>query len=245
MISMQKHCSVLTRRRQQGVSLLIVMVVMLLSLLLVLGSSRLGVLNEKMAGNTTDYQRAYEAAEALLSDAELDLACLQGVCPARATQLTCKTAEFTALEATLSALTPPCQNGICLDLGTAVSGDPATSFWNSATNGATPSWATMTSGDRGAKFGQYTNTTITAGNAVNPLLLNNAWYWIEVLPYGSSGANGRSVNAEQSRAGGRMIGPDTGSSGCSYVFRVTAAAQGRKTGTTAVLQSLHFFMTTN
>jgi Tfp pilus assembly protein PilX len=63
--------------RQRGISLLTVMVMMLLSLLLVLGGSRVGLLNERVAGNSTDYQRAYEAAEALLSEAQLDLlACM-------------------------------------------------------------------------------------------------------------------------------------------------------------------------
>lgn len=220
--------------RQRGVSLLTVMVVMLLGLLMVLGSSRVTLLNEKMAGNSTDYQRAYEAAEALLSDARLDLACLNGACVTRAaaTQFTCDTAQFGDLQAQLAALNPPCRDGICLDLGTEVNGNPATSFWNNAAR-----WATFTTGNRGTRFGQYTNGLVVAANAVNPLLVGNAWYWIEILPYGAS-AGGRSVASEQGFLGGATFKPDKN---CEYMFRVTAVAQGRKPGTTAVLQSLYFF----
>lgn len=221
-------------RHQQGVSLLTVMVIMLLGLLMVLGSSRVTLLNEKMAGNSTDYQRAYEAAEALLSDARLDLACLDGGCATRAavTQFTCDAGQFGDLQAQLSALNPPCRDGICMDLGTETNGDPATSFWNNAAR-----WATFTSGNRGVRFGQYTNSPVVAANAVNPLLVANGWYWIEILPYGAS-AGGRSVVSEQSFLGGATLKPDKN---CEYMFRVTAVAQGRKPGTTAVLQSLYFF----
>jgi type IV pilus assembly protein PilX len=231
------------RRAQRGVSLLVVMVMMLLSLLLVLGGSRVGLLNEKMAGNSADYQRAYEAAEALLSDAQHDLACLQGLaanCTGRATvtQFTCDSQQFADLQATLSALTPQCQEGVCLDLGTAVSGDPATSFWNSAANGVTPNWTTFTSGNRGASFGQYTNAAVTTSQAANPILVSRAWYWIEILPYGGSAGGGRSVASEQAFSGGITVKPDIN---CQFVFRITAAAQGLKPGTMAVLQSLQFF----
>jgi type IV pilus assembly protein PilX len=221
-------------RRQQGVSLLTVMVVMLLGLLMVLGSSRVTLLNEKMAGNSTDYQRAYEAAEALLSDARLDLACLNGGCITRAavTQFTCDVAQFGDLQAQLATLNPPCRDGICLDLGTEVNGNPATSFWNNAAR-----FTTFTTGNRGVRFGQYTNSPVIAANAVNPLLVGNGWYWIEILPYGAS-AGGRSVVSEQSFLGGAAFKPDKN---CEYMFRVTAVAQGRKPGTSAVLQSLYFF----
>ena len=222
-------------RNQQGVALITVLVMMMLSLLLVLGGSRVGLLNERLAGNSTDYQRAYEAAEALLSDARLDVACMTGNCVNRAavTQFTCDTQQFLDLQNTLAALNPPCQDGICMDLGTATDGNPATRFWNNPAQ-----WTTFTTGNRGANFGQYTGTNITAANAVNPLLVDRSWYWIEILRYGAGSGGGRSMAGEQSYVGQRAISPDPG---CSFVFRVTAASQGRRNGTTAVLQSLYFF----
>lgn len=224
--------------KQQGVSLITVLVMMMLSLLLVLGGSRVGLLNERLSGNSTDYQRAYEAAEALLADARLDVACMTGACANRAavTQFTCDTQQFLDLQNTLSALNPPCADGICMDLGTATDGNPATSFWNTPAQ-----WTTFTTGNRGARFGQYTGTAITAAQAVNPLLVNNAWYWVEILRYGAGSGGGNSVAAQQSFIGQNALAPIPS---CSFVFRVTAAAQGRRPGTTAVLQSLYFFRPT-
>lgn len=224
--------------RQRGISLLTVMVMMLLSLLLVLGGSRVGLLNERVAGNSTDYQRAYEAAEALLSEAQLDLlACMSPGCTPRAATLAsavCDAESYANLQAQLSANNPPCQDGVCLDLGTATNGDPDTSFWGPNNTAA---WTSHTSAGRGARFGQFTGTTVAATQAVNPLLVNGAWYWIEILPYGASSVAGRSVASEQTQIGVAQLKPHQQ---CSFLFRVTAAAQGRKTGTTAVLQSLYF-----
>src|SRR5256885_8542923 len=45
----------------------------MLSMLLALWASRTSLFNELVVGNDADYQRAYEAAQALLQDAELDI----------------------------------------------------------------------------------------------------------------------------------------------------------------------------
>ena len=60
-------------RRQQGVSLIVVMVMLLLGTIVVLSSTRVGWLNERLVGGESDYQRAFAAAEALIRDAELDI----------------------------------------------------------------------------------------------------------------------------------------------------------------------------
>jgi type IV pilus assembly protein PilX len=218
------------------------LVMMLLSLLLVAGSGKLGLMNERLSGNSTDYQRAYEAAEAMLADARMDLACLQaGTCGAssRATLgaqvFACDRQAYNTMLTQLSALNPPCRDGICLDLGANTSGDPATSFWNNPAN-----WATYTSGNRGVTFGRFTGVTPTAGTAINPRLVANSWYWIEVLPYGSN-EGGRSLAAEQNFIGGSTSAISPDNTQCPFVFRVTAAASGVKPGTLAVLQSMYFF----
>jgi len=227
-------------RHQQGVSLLTVMVVLLLALLLTLGSARLSVLNERISGNSSDYQRAYEAAEALLKDAEIDISCLnastQTPCANRAavTNLTCNVQLHADLITTLQTFTPPCRDGICADLGTQTNGDPATSFWNNDTT-----WATFVADGVGASFGEYTTGQPSATDTVNPLLQQGeARYWIELLPYGSS-EGGRSVASETSFANDTVFKPDT--SNCPIIFRVTAAARGLRPGTTVVLQSVHLF----
>lgn len=62
-----------SRQRQNGVALITVLLLLLLSLMAVMGAFRVSNLNEAMLGNTTDYNRAKEAAEALLRDAEIDI----------------------------------------------------------------------------------------------------------------------------------------------------------------------------
>ncbi len=221
-----------TSPRERGVALITVLVMMLLSLLLVMGGSRVGLLNERVAGNSADYQRAFEAAEALMADAKLDLASVGGVGAGFGTrpannQVPCNTGQHANLSALLSPLAPPCINGVCNDLGAATSGNPATSFWS------TPATlATFTANGVAARFGQFTGFPVNPALAVNPLLAANAWYWIEVLPYDTA------VGGSMQHLGGREVAPATK---CPFIFRVTVVAQGRRPGTQVVLQGLHFF----
>ena len=48
-------------------------VFVMLSMLLALWASRTSLFNEMLVGHDADYQRAFEAAQALLQDAELDI----------------------------------------------------------------------------------------------------------------------------------------------------------------------------
>src|SRR5690606_34259830 len=60
-------------QRQRGVALFVVIVFVMLSMLLALWASRTSLFNEMVVGNDADYQRAFEAAQALVQDAELDI----------------------------------------------------------------------------------------------------------------------------------------------------------------------------
>jgi type IV pilus assembly protein PilX len=222
---------------ERGVSLLVVMVVLLLSMLLVLWASRTALFNEMVTGNDSDYQRAHEAAHAMLRDAEFDIenqrpdgsACgSAGYTGCRRTAVVTvnglavfpeSTSDFEVLESSLAGQIPSCRTGICIaahvDIG----------FWTKA------------AGVQGldamkkvaATYGQYTGAV--AGDIGNPLLKTGsdaakAWYWVEVLPYDTSSAI----------AGGaaHAFAPDSRS---PYVYRITAIAQGLKKGTQAVVQS--------
>lgn len=240
----------LPRLAQRGVSLIVVIVVVLLSMLLVLGSSRVAVLNELLVSNDADYQRAFEAAQAMLADAELDLMgraanggpCVAAVCrtPASPVFFPRDLSEYQDLEDQLrsgaTAGAPPCRNGICLDLGAQTSGDAATSFWSQPA-GLDPDWnntrslAAFTATEpgfnrRAASYGQYTGAVASATG--NPLLLpaaQSAWYWVEVLRYHTGGA------------GGNFSGFWAPPASEPFVYRITAVAQGRKPGTLAVVQT--------
>lgn len=213
--------------RQRGVSLLIVLVMMLLSTLLVLGSSRVAHLSEFMAGNDTDAQRALEAAQMLLRDAELDIQddrrCQTGTpCNQRTMPLSKVDSELllNLMDAAISAGSITCSNAVCANQGAATSGDPANSFWNNPT-----SLANYTSGNRGATYGQWTGANPGAATATaNPIISANparAWYWIELLPY-----TGLAAEWAQDCA------PTQGSG--KYLFRITALALGRLGAPTVV-----------
>lgn len=61
------------RQCQRGVSLIAVLALLLLSLMAVMGAMRVANLNELLLGNSTDYNRTYAAAEAMMNDAEMDI----------------------------------------------------------------------------------------------------------------------------------------------------------------------------
>ena len=58
---------------QRGISLFVVIVIVMLSALLAMWGSRTSLFNEMIVGNDADYQRAFEAAQALIQDAEFDI----------------------------------------------------------------------------------------------------------------------------------------------------------------------------
>ena len=198
--------------KQRGVSLLVVMVMMLLSSLLVLGGSRVSLMSEFLAGNDTDYQRAFEAAQILIRDAELDIQNTPTNLRAEQFSFSKKDNELilNLIDQAEAAGTPACANGVCINLGNRTSGDPTTSFWTSPTR-----LATMTG--RGASYGQFTAAPVSGTNQ-NPILAasnpSRGWYWIEVLPY-----SGRSA------AWARDCAPSKGSP--QFLYRITAVALGR------------------
>ena len=58
---------------QRGVALFTVLAILLFSLTVLLSMSRMSQLNEMLLGTSSDYQRTFAAAEALLRDAEIDI----------------------------------------------------------------------------------------------------------------------------------------------------------------------------
>ncbi len=226
-------------RRQRGVSLIVVMIMLLLGTIVVLSSTRIGWLNEKLVGSESDYQRAFAAAEALLRDAERDIKGLQidnvTPCQAAANFVGCR--NFTAnrpffpqddddldlLAARVAGGTNSCLQGICL---------PATvTTLGTATWGTTAALASMTAGTGtatiAATYGQYTGASPAA--AGNPLLSapGNAWYWVEVFRYTDA--------AGLITAAGNVPIPDKKH---PFVYRITAYVQGLKPGTRVWLRSV-------
>lgn len=231
-----------SNQRQRGVALYVVIVFVMLSMLLALWAARSALFNEIVVGNDADYRRAFEAAQAMLQDAEFDI---RGVKPdgSYCTAVTgkpdaCRPAasaqvyfdiETKDLEKVLAAvetLSPSikCYKGICQKR------DGEQDFWNNSTT-----LAAMTATDVGARYGQFTGAS--AESTANPILAETAadkgaWYWVELLPY---------VDPNVSLLAGLPPGSNVELFAPSrkklFVYRITALARGNKPGSEVVLQS--------
>ncbi|WP_408642887.1 pilus assembly PilX family protein [Acidovorax bellezanensis] len=240
-------------KRQQGVVLFVVIVCVMLSMLLALWASRTSLFNEMVVGNDASYQRAFEAAQALMQDAELDIrgemadgsAC--GAPPCRAysskLQFPADTQEINPLITALQAEPTRCKDGLCSRrVG-------RQDFWNYATAttpiqpaanadlGEVPLSALMAEGV-GARYGQYTGAVHTTdAGPINPILAETAagrggWYWIEVMRYSDKA---KSANLIMDSSTSELpLNLDV-----YVVFRITALAIGSRPGTTVVLQETY------
>ena len=236
---------------QRGVALFIVIVFVMLSMLLALWASRTSMFNELVVGNDADYQRAFEATQALLQDAELDIrgeradgfacdsddvsALPDEVCRrGSVTKIPLEAQELSPLLAFLNQQSVHCRHGLC----TRRTGRQ--DFWNNTTvtdaaagEFTLASLTVNTPTDRvGARYGQYTGAlTGSSASPANPILADTSaanrggWYWIEVLPYDESS---KSSNLIQGSGTGLLplnLTP-------SVVYRITALAYGRKANAT-------------
>ena len=233
---------------QRGVALFIVIVFVMLSMLLALWASRTSLFNEMIVGNDADYQRAFEAAQALLQDAELDIrgekadgsACAGSgdVCRiGTLDKIPLETSEVGLLLAELNGQTTKCRNGLC----TKRTGRQ--DFWN-YTSATSPAPANLQQGEVrldqltvngvAARYGQYTGAKTSD---TNPILKNTAagqggWYWIEVMPYvEDAGKSALIANVAANQLALHMIP--------NVVYRITAIANGRKPNTQVVLQQTY------
>jgi type IV pilus assembly protein PilX len=235
------------RAHQQGIALIVVMVMLLLSTILVLGSARLGWLNERMVGSESDHQRAFAAAEALIRDAERDIKGLQAdgttPCQKGPSFIGCRPfaagapffpqnlADLDLLRTRVKAGTSDCLRGICLPATTdSLSREPWTTKLAAMTAGT---------GDTAvpARYGEFTGIDPAAtGNAllqwsrpgVTPAVAARAWYWVEVFLY--TEAAGIAAASEH------HLAPDATQ---PFVYRITAYVQGMKPGTRVWLRSVY------
>lgn len=229
---------------QQGISLFIVIVLVLLSSLIALWGSRTAIFNEMVVGNDADYQRAFEAAQALIQDAEFDIrgersdgtACVpvsgdlavcrvDDVAKTNAVWIPSEDKETGDILAQLDKSTTKCEKGLCLKR--IVNQD----FWKDKAT-----LTAMMTYDVGSRYGQFTGAK--TGDASNPILKLNTkttsatqggWYWIEILPYDSNAGNtGLITNGDSNLS--LNLTPNV-------AYRITAIAHGLKPSTQVVLQS--------
>ena len=232
-------------QRQRGIALFVVIIFVMLSMLLALWASRTAIFNEMVVGNDADYQRAFEAAQSLIQDAELDIQ--------RFEDNTHRSDENNVLNAlnnnnivvfTLSRSESPfCKNGLC------VKRRGRQDFWNNSTDTTKDddpevSLAQMTAAGIGARYGEFTGAVYKddkdADSPTHSILANtdNAKYWIEILKYADSdsvGGAGLIVNDDAPAPADILdlrLNP-------SVVYRITAWAKGLKPNSTAVIQQTY------
>jgi len=240
------------RHRQRGVSLLVVLVFVMLSMLLTVWASRTSLFTEMVVGNDADWQRAFEAAQTLLQDAELDIrgeradgnAC-QAVtgkpkaCRAAGSlQFPITTEGPDGLLALLNQLaaepeTARCKDGLCLKRARTQQQD----FWNEV-DGYKPH---RTMQQQGVRYGTYTGATAGSNDAPgNPILYETGddrggRYWIEILPYDNAAPNMGLIADSGTRSDWIMQINSTP----KVIYRITAIATGRKPHTRVVLQQVY------
>lgn len=234
---MQKSKIFSSKLKQRGIALYVVIVFVLLSMLLALWAARSSWFNELLLGNDADYQRTFEAAQAMLQDAEFDIrgtkadgsACVKDasnddVCrEGTAVYFDIETKDLEGVLSTIATQnsTVKCYKGICQKRA-----DPQ-DFWNDAST-----LSGMLAANVGARYGQFTGATTS-----NEILLKSdagkgAWYWVEILPYVDtnvalmSGLDPNS-NVERFAPARKKL----------MVYRITALARGLKPNTEVVLQS--------
>lgn len=219
----------------RGAALYVVLVVLWLTAMLALWSARSALFNERLAGNESDYQRAFEAAQAMLDDAQLDIQQLQAdgmPCESEAdAPLKCRAtiAEHWRFDASglpdmlahLASFPTGCANGLC------VRHDGAQDFWSDRVL-----LAQMTAEGVGARFGQFTSAT-AAATTRSDADLQHAWYWIEILPYPTPQI--ALLTRFQDNTPVRQFAPH---SARPWMVRITALARGQRAGTEVVLQTV-------
>ncbi len=228
---------------QRGIALYVVIVFVMLSMLLALWAARNALFNEMVIGNDADYRRTFEAAQAMLQDAEFDI---RGVRPdgtfctpsqdtgkgdvcryKTSVYFDIETSELDGLLSTIQNQSPTtkCYKGICAKRA------GVQDFWNDANL-----LTAMMQPDVGARYGQFTGADATS--SANPILASRdgtrtgAWYWVEIMPYIDPNLaliQGLPPDASVLRFAPSQKKP--------IVFRITALARGNKPNSEVVLQS--------
>lgn len=252
------HSAFLSTQRQQtrqrGAALFVVIVFVMLSMLLALWASRTSLFNEMLVGNDADYQRAFEAAQALLQDAELDIrgenadgsVCTAANCRekiAAAPKIPLEAQEVTPLLAELDTktATAKCSYGLCTKRA------GRQDFWNKKDTTDLQAGefdlSAMTKTNVGARYGQFSGAAVgSSSSQANPILADTSaddrggWYWIEIMHYDESSKNSGLIIGATGNPTNNLLNLNLKP---NVVYRITALAYGRKSSTMAVLQQTY------
>ena len=245
-------------------ALFVVLVAVMLSTLLALWASRTSLFNEMVVSNDADYQRAFEAAQALMQDAELDIRgefaggksyqdpisgafdalCVADVCRRTTVdKIPLEAKEVGELLAVLESQATRCRNGLCAKrvgrqdfwtYTTSTTPTPAPDL----TRGEVPLEQLATAGI-GARYGQYTGASLgDAANPANPILADrtadNQGGWYWIEVLPYDDSSKNSALIAGSSQNFLPLNLTP-----NVVYRITALAYGRKPNNSVVLQETY------
>lgn len=223
-------------QRQQGVALITVMVLLLLTSIAVAGLARSGWMADKFVSAESDRQRAFSAAEALIRDAEMDIAGI-GVDP---TACLLSPGQLVGCRAMADPFFPEsiddldglitkvaqgqgnCLRGICLPA------DPVAALAAAWPDDLTALTAGTGATSIPARYGEFTGaSSTTTGHPLLDPAANQAWYWVEVFHHDSLGS---AMSPAPQGLAPEMDRP--------FVYRIHAVVLGNKPGTRVHLRSI-------
>ena len=242
--------------RQRGISLFIVLVILLLALIIVLGGLAVANLNEALTGNQSDAQRAYGAAQALINAAELDIRLNGYKCNAESVGGGATGVNSTIATAS-GVLGAPCTRRFPQDIDTFNTLQSMVGLGNCSsdkdlrgvcfssgpndTNFLVDKKGTIPyqnlGNNNGSKYGDFTGSVITpnyggsaqTGSGVS--LAIQGQYWIEIFLYANGNINTSAIQGYQGAPIPVCYYP--------FIFRITAIANGIKSGTQSVLRTYY------
>ncbi len=242
---------------QKGASLLVVLIVLLLTLTALLASFRVSFLNEALVGNSSDYNRALAAAEALIRDAEIDIrgrrppytivqadGQLGWPCRPDPDTNTTTNVELDGYESSCRRRNstdhpafPQSNDDFDMASDIVIAHDfnkrckDAICFPANTTSHADIGGNLDEWTPFGATYGQYTRHGLSEpGVAGNPILMgmaSRAWYWIEVFRYSETPILGADITNKLIPSRDR-----------NFIYRITAVALGLRPGTKVVIRSV-------
>lgn len=246
------------QNQERGIALFTVIIFTLLAMLLALWAWRSALVNEMITGNDADYQRAFEAAQAMLQDAEFDIRGINH----HGESCQKKPGDMDKCRPTPQPPDPDAPEGTPERAGTAgadiyfqietqdleyilstiAAKSPEVKCYKGVCHKRTGNQDFWNEPDilskmleNGARYGQFTGAD--SSESSNLILATResgkgAWYWIEILPYLQP--NTYLLRGANSKSNVFRYAP---SKKKLWVYRITALARGNKSGTEVVLQS--------
>ncbi len=161
------------RHASSGIALITAVIMLLVITLLALGGARLALDSKRSSRNQRDFEIAYQAAEAALLDAELDIS--SAAAKRSGLFLPTSAAGFLAGDCNIGTALPSAFLGLCDTSDNA--GDP---IWN------TINW-TASTGNKTVEYGTFTGRSFPTGTGLTPA--RKPRYLIEVLLDKTNGAS--------------------------------------------------------